>query len=978
MINLKTLLLLVLPLLSLVFPIHDKVNIPPDEPAKATHWADSVMRKLTPDERLAQLFMVAAYSNKNLEANHEVTEQILKYNIGGVIFFQGGPATQARYTNYWQSIAKTPLFIAIDGEWGLGMRLKDSTVSFPKQMTLGAIQDNKLIYQMGEEIANQCKRMGIQINFAPDADINSNPKNPVINYRSFGEDRNNVASKALAYMKGMQDRGVLSTAKHFPGHGDTDKDSHKTLPTISHSKEIIDSIDLFPFKELIRNNISSVMIAHLFVPALDTTANQPSSLSRKVVHDLLIQQLGFKGLVVTDALGMKGISEKAAPGELELKALLAGNDILLMPDNMPLAMDYIKNAIATGLITQERIDSSCRKILINKYKAGLFHRKPIDLKNIYSDLNNRQSSIINLGLHEASITILKNNYAILPLKNLENQKIASISFNTLDSNNAFDSTLDNYAPIQHFYFGKDFKAEQIPDLKQKLLAKNLLIITINQTSNSGADNYGLSDDILSFINEMKPSKRIIINLLANPYSLVNLTDTSKLSAILVGYQSNSFSQHASAEAIFGGSSVNGKLPVTASPFFPLNTGYATDKIRLGYSFLERVEMKNLILNKIDSIANKGVKDTIFPGCQILVAKDGLVVYHKSFGYHTYEKQMPVKNSDLYDIASITKIAATTISIMKLYEEGKINIDSCLVKYLPEIVGSNKANIIIKDLMTHQAKLKAWIPFYKTTLINGKPDTSIYHTHKSVRFSNRVAENLYIRNNYQDTILKSIIQSELRSSNAYTYSDLGFYLLKVIIERYVNESIANYVKEKFYDPLGLTTMCYQPRNYFDLSRIIPSEIDTNYRKQTLQGDVNDQGAAMLDGIGGHAGIFSNSNDMAILLQMLLQKGQYGGDIFFTPETVTKFTSYQFDKNRRGLGFDKPAREKGQDGPTCEEASSESYGHQGFTGTYVWVDPKHQLVYVFLSNRTYPSSVNNKLLSSGIRTKIQKIIYQAIEK
>ncbi|MEI6123887.1 MAG: glycoside hydrolase family 3 N-terminal domain-containing protein [Bacteroidota bacterium] len=979
MIKFKILLLYSLPLLSVIFakPLLFNNRTPPIDRTAATLWVDSVMSKLTPDERIAQLLMVAAYSNKSLTDNAKVTELITKYNIGGIAFFQGGPVNQARYTNYWQSKAKTPLFIAIDGEWGLGMRLKDSTVSFPKQMTLGAIQDNKLIYKMGEEIANQCKRIGIQINFAPDADINSNPKNPVINYRSFGEDRNNVASKAIAYMKGMQDKGILATAKHFPGHGDTDKDSHKTLPTISHTLAVIDSVDLYPFKELIRNGISAIMIAHLFVPSLDTTSNQPSTLSAKIVRDLLINKMGFKGLIITDALGMKGISENSTPGELELKALLAGNDILLMSENVPIAIDYIKNAIASGLITQANIDNHCRKVLLYKYKAGLAKVKPIPLSSIYSDLNNRKSDMINQRLHEASITILKNNYSILPIKNLENQKIASVSFNISDSN-AFDIMCDNYAPVQHFCFEKEFTTDKIPVLKQKLLDKNLIIITIHQTSNSSAGNYGFSDNIVAFINEIKLSKRVIINLLANPYSLINFSDTSKTSAIITGYQSNYFSQLATAEAIFGGISVNGKLPITASPQFSASLGFETSKIRFGYSYPEIVSIENQNLLKIDSIAQQGIKDSIYPGCQILIAKDGFVIYQKSFGFHTYERKNLVKNSDLYDLASLTKVVATTLSIMKLYEEGKISLDSSLRKYLPGIDSTNKANILIKDIMTHQARLQAWIPFYKKTLKNGVLDTNVYKKQKTEEFAYRVAENIYIDKNYKDSIFQSIIKSELRKSKNYTYSDLGFYLLKIVVENLVNENINKYIKENFYAPLGLTTLCYQPRNYFDLLRIVPSEIDTVFRKQILQGDVNDPGAAMLDGIGGHAGLFSNASDLAIILQMLLQQGEYGGERFFKPETVKKFTSYQFENNRRGLGFDKPVRDQSQAGPSCKESSFESFGHSGFTGTYIWADPKYNLVYIFLSNRTYPSSINNKLLSSGIRTEIQKIIYQGIEK
>ncbi len=984
MLKVKLLFVLFIILTGFLFATVDPTEDNPELPPAGVRWVDSVFHKLTPEERIGQLFMVAAYSNVPLTDSSNVTKLIKKYNIGGICFFQGGPVNQARYTNYWQSIARTPLLIAIDGEWGLGMRLKDSVVSFPKQMTLGALQDNDLIHEMGEEVGSQCKRMGIHINFAPVVDINSNPANPVINYRSFGENKVNVADKALAYMKGMQDKGILTSAKHFPGHGDTDKDSHTTLPTIHHSKEYIDSVDIYPFKKLIRNGLPTVMAGHLFVPALDTTTNLPSSLSEKVIQDVLIKQLGFKGLIFTDALGMKGASENWKPGEKELKALIAGNDVLLMSDDVPLAIEYIKTAIDSGLITQKLIDDKCRKVLIYKYKAGLAKKKTIDINHLYSDLNNINSDVLNYRLHQEAVTIIKNSHGILPLKNLENQKITEISFNA-DANNCVAGAMDNYAPMTHYSFDKNFIADSVPGLKEKLFQSNLLIITVNQTNNSSTNNYGLSDGILNFVAQYKNSHRIVLNLLLNPYALSKLADTSGISAIVVSYQGDKYSQLASTEAIFGGIPVNGKLPVSASWQFPADVGYTTKKFRLGYSMPEMAGISSTDLLKVDSLAMKGIQDTIYPGCQVLIAKDGQVIYNKSFGYHTYpfllkegDTLLPVKNSDLYDVASLTKVLATTISVMKLYEAGKINIDSTLKNYLPGLVGTDKADITIKRLMTHQARLKAWIPFYKNTVHHGLPDTNVYHKVYSEEFPYRVADSMYIRKSYEDSIFQAIIHSELRSKNNYVYSDLGFYLLKTIIERITNESLDRYVKKYFYEPLGLATMCYQPRNYFSLSRIVPSEMDSAFRMQLLHGDVNDPGAAMLNGVGGHAGIFSNANDIAIIMQMLLNKGEYGGHRYFMPETVDKFTSYQFQGNRRGLGFDKPVRDKKQGGPTCAEASELSFGHSGFTGTYVWADPEHNLVYVFLSNRTYPYSANNKLVTSGIRTDIQKVIYQAIEK
>jgi len=985
MLKSKILLVVLILLVGLIFA--KKIDIPynnPDKSPSINNWVDSVFDNLTPEQRIAQLFMVSAYSNQSLKANELVTELVRKYNIGGICFFQGGPVTQARYTNYWQSLAKTPLFIAIDGEWGLGMRLKDSTMSFPKQMTLGAIRDNKLIYAMGEEIGRQCKRVGVSMNFAPVVDINSNPYNPVINYRSFGEDKRNVANKALEYMKGMQNTGILATAKHFPGHGDTDKDSHTELPTIHHSKELIDSVDLYPFRKLAHNNLAAVMAGHLFVPALDSTSNMPSSLSPKIVHDVLTTQMKFKGLIITDALGMKGASNNAKPGEIELKALLAGNDILLMSEDVPTAITYIQKAIDSGLISQKDIDNKCKKVLHYKYKAGLAKYKPVKIKNLYNDLHKTEAKVLNTKLYQAAVTIIKNNFNILPLKNLENQKIAEISFNA-DSMNEFAISADNYAPMRHFSFDKNFDTSAIITLKEKLFDYNLLLISVNATNNSSVNNYGLSPAIIQFISEIKNSKRVVLNLLLNPYALTKMPDTSGISAIMVAYQSDDITQKASAEAIFGGIAVSGKLPVTAGRNFPVNTGFITEQSRLDYVSPIMAGYRADCFYKVDSIARRGIKDAIYPGCQILIAKDGQVLYNKAFGYHTYPTGqasdtalVPVKNTDLYDVASLTKILATTISVMKLYEKGLISLDSTLSDYLQGIENSDKAGIPISKLMAHEAGLKSWIPFYEKSLIGDTLDSCVYKPLPSVDFPYRVANNMFIHKYYYDTIFRAIINSTLRTQNNYLYSDLGFYLLKDIIEKIANEKLDRYVDKNFYKPLGLSTMCYQPLNYFDISRIVPSEIDTTFRKQLLWGDVNDPGAAMLGGVGGHAGIFSNANDIAILMQMLLNEGEYGDYRFFMPETVQKFTGYQFDDNRRGLGFDKPVRDKSQGGPTCEEASPESYGHSGFTGTYVWVDPKYKLIYVFLSNRTYPYSANNKLVTSGIRTEIQKVIYKVLEK
>lgn len=939
------------------------------------YWVDSVFNALTPEERIAQLFMVPAYSNKSMEDNRKITELVSKYNIGGIIFFQGGPITQARMTNTWQSLAKTPLLVAIDGEWGLGMRLKDSTLSFPRQMTLGAIQDDSLIYAMGCDIARQCKRLGLQVNFAPVVDVNSNPRNPVINYRSFGELRENVARKGIAYMRGLQDNQVMASAKHFPGHGDTDQDSHLTLPTINHDLALLDSLDLYPFRALIQEGLYSVMVAHLFVPAIDPEKN-PTTLSYKVINGLLREKLGFKGLVFTDALGMEGVKASCKPGQIEIRALQAGDDMLLMSDDVPLAIDSIKAAIKDGRLWQADIDQKCRKVLSYKYKTGLYAKPQVALKGLYEDLNSSSSKWLIDRLFEASVTLLKNENELIPVKNLEQQRIACISVSKAGEMTPFQKMCGLYADMSFFNIREDSVDADYLKIKDTLRLYNLVIAGLHSSSSLPDKNYGISAPMIKMVTEIAAEKKVILDLFANPYAVASLGDPAKFAALLVSYQNHEYAQQAGAEAIFGGIPVMGKLPVTASGDFPVNTGLQTNKIRLKYTFPEEVGIRSLAMNKIDSLVQKGLKDSVYPGCQLFVAVKGNVIYHKSFGNQRYDPRQPVQLTDLYDLASVTKVAATTISVMKLYEEGKIHLDDSLPQYLPELKNSNKAHLRLRQVLTHQAGLKPFIPFYRDLVKSGVRDTNVFRKTASAEFPWRVADSIYIRYDYPDSLYKIIIRSELREKMDYRYSDLGFYLMKRIVENLTQESLSRYAAENFYSPLGLSTMCYLPRTRFPLTRIVPSEKDTSFRFQEIWGDVNDPGAAMCGGIQGHAGLFSDASDLGTLFQMLIQGGEYGGRRYFSPATITEFTRYQYKDNRRGLGFDKPVRDR-DGGPSCKEASDESFGHSGFTGTYVWADPTRELVYVFLSNRTYPYSANNKLVESGIRTKIQEVIYQALD-
>ncbi len=943
-----------------------------------TQWVDSVFNSLSQEEKIAQLLFLRANHHKQgyLE---QVSKYIEKYNVGGVTFFGSTPWKQAKQTNYWQGIAKTPLLITIDAEWGLAMRL-DSIIPLPYQMTLGAIQNNDLIYKTGQIIGKQCREMGIHINFAPVADINNNPENPVINFRSFGENPENVIKKSIAISRGIRSQGVLATAKHFPGHGDTDTDSHQTLPIIPYTMRRLDSVELLPFKALIKDRIDAIMIAHLYIPELEKTKNLASTLSKSIVHELLRKKLDYNGLIITDALDMKGVTRYFKPGDIEVKALMAGNDILLLPENVPKAIKAIQKALEDGTLKKEIIEQKCKKILDIKYQCGIHHHDSIATGNLLKRLNSDDIKFLNDELYKNAITLIKNDHDLIPLKNTDDIDIASLVIGK-EKPCAFTSSLDLYNVTDHYYIPGNPDKSSINSLLHSLEKHDMIIIALYGKSLWPQSNYGISESSIDLIQEIAGNKKIALDVFANPYALSLFDSTTNIEAILISYQEDHHSEFSSAELICGGIGARGKLPVTINKEFPERTGSTTSKTRLEYTYPEAFNLTKEEITLFDSIALSGIKNKAYPGCQVLAAKDGKVFYYKTFGYHTYDSINPVDSNDLYDLASLTKVAATTLAIMKLYEENKIDIDGQLQEYLPYLKDSQKGKLVIRDILAHQGGLQAWIPYYKFTLNdNGDPDSLTYNTTISEEFPVRVAENFYIRNNYQFYIFDSIIYSPSRENFEYKYSDLGFYLLAAIVEYLSNKSFETYLQQNFYKTLGLNHTLFKPRRKFHLEKIIPTENDKIFRKQLVHGDVHDPGAAMLGGVSGHAGLFSNANDLAKIMYMLLNKGQYGGRQFLDSTTIKEFTSCQFplNLNRRGLGFDKPLLVYEENNPNCKSTSHESYGHSGFTGTYIWADPEENLIYIFLSNRVYPNGTNTKLMELNIRTNLHQAIYDALSK
>ncbi len=935
-------------------------------------WVDSVYSTMTIEEKVGQLFMARAFSNQGQAHEKSIRDLINNYKIGGLIYSNGGPIRQAKLNNELQAISKIPLLIGMDAEWGLSMRL-DSTYAFPWNMTLGAIKDSALIEKTGKYIGEHCKRLGVHFNFAPVVDINTNPNNPIIGNRSFGEDRDNVTEKALAFMKGMQSAGVLANAKHFPGHGDTETDSHKTLPTISFSEKRIDSVELYPYKTLIKEGLSSVMVAHLNVPSLESRADFPSSLSKPIVTDLLKTKLKFKGLIFTDALEMKGVSNFNETGDIDLAAFKAGSDVLLISEDISKGIAKIIAAYADGDISEERLAHSVKKILMAKYKVGLHDYKPIGTYNLVEDLNRIEDEALHEELMENAITVVKNEVEVLPLLRLETKKIAYVKLGD-DDGSVFLNELKKYTKVH------EIQASNLDALITKLNNYNTVIIGFHKSNANPWKSYKFSDKELVWLYEIARTNTVILNVFAKPYALLDLKTTKNFKSIVLSYQNSKIAQQKTAQLIFGGIQAKGVLPVSIGNDFKAGHGiYFPSASRLSYGLPERVGMNSERLKKLDSVAQYAINSLMTPGIQLIVARKGKVVYNKSFGKHTYAGKEKVKFNDIYDVASLTKILATLPLLMELEEQSVVSLDSKLSQLLPEYKNSNKKDVTIKKMLSHYAKLRPWIPFYYHTLdsVTKRPDVKYYRTKQSKAFNIEVTESLFLRSDYQDSIQEIIKESEMLDKLKYRYSDLPYYILKKFIENHYDQSLDKLVQQHFYKSLGANLTTYNPNNKFSDTQIVPTEIDDYFRYEKIQGYVHDMGAAMQNGVGGHAGVFSNANDVTKIMQMYLQKGYYGGKRYFKTETIDKFNTCYFceNDNRRGIGFDKPQLE--DEGPTCGCISMTSFGHSGFTGTYAWADPEEEIVYVFLANRTYPKAGKNRLLKESIRTEIQRLIYEAID-
>ncbi|MBZ4188755.1 glycoside hydrolase family 3 N-terminal domain-containing protein [Niabella beijingensis] len=945
-------------------------NLPADK------WVDSVYKSLSKDQRIAQLIIVRAHSNKGADHVAAIANDIKRYNVGALCFFQGGPVRQANLTNYYQQLAKTPIMVTIDGEYGLGMRL-DSVIKFPYQMTVGAVTDDALAYEMGQAVGRQHKRLGVHVNYAPVVDINNNPNNPVIGFRSFGEDKYKVARMGVAYMRGMQDAGIMASAKHFPGHGDVAVDSHLDLPVINKTVDQLQELELYPFKELIKAGVQSVMIGHLFVPSIDNTPHRGTSISKNAVTGLLRKQLGFNGLTFTDALEMKGVAKYFPGGTIAVEALIAGNDMLCLPESVPGTIKAVNEAIKKKRLGWNEIEAKVKRVLLAKYNLGLNHLSPVSTDHLTEDLNETTDQVREKIARQALTVVnlinpdgFRNEFFGRPLKG---KKVAYVGFDDNGNTTLAQRLRDDLNADIYYIRYKDAVGKGGTVVKKVLEGRyDAVILGFHDIAlRKGASNFGISATALQNWRQLN-QKNAVTMVFGNPLSLANFCMAKSLVA---AYEDDAVFQNVAADWLASKFNATGTLPVTVC-----NWKYGTGVLQKGSAVSYMQPIGDARFAAVDSIAEEGIKKKAYPGCVVLAAKDGNIVYHKAFGNYEYDTLNPTALNSIFDLASVTKVSATTVSVMKLYEEGKIDLKKKLEDYLPWTRKTSKAKLTLEDIILHQAGMVPFIAFYKATLnADGSVRSDLYRQAPSEGFTTQVARDLYIRNDYKDSIWKTILESPVvPPGKKYVYSDNDFWFLGRIVEAITKMPLEDYVQKTFYQPLYMTTTGYHPLERFPLNRIMPTEKETGFRNQLIQGTVHDEGAALGGGVAGHAGLFSDAYDLGKLYQMLLNGGELNGQRFLKWETIQYFAGYHSTISRRGYGFDKPEKDNAtaDDPYPSRYASAQTYGHTGFTGTCVWVDPRYNIVYIFLSNRVYPTRNNPRLGSLSIRGHIQDALYKAL--
>jgi CubicO group peptidase (beta-lactamase class C family)/beta-glucosidase-like glycosyl hydrolase len=922
-------------------------------------WIDSVFQTLNTEEKIGQLIMVRLPSNSE-EDQENLFDNIRSYHIGGAIIIRNGPVSHAHIVNRAQKYSRVPMLFGIEATSGVGQAI-DSVLTFSPPLVLSAVRSDSLVSRAGKEIANQMKLLGLHINFSPQANFAYRNDEYPATLMHYSDSKERVQKKALLFVKALQDNGILAVAQHQPIH----TDAPGTLKLLHEGPP--DKTLFEPYQFLIDNGLRGIRTTNLPYFYVEKSHDLSAKISRIFISEQIKRSLGFTGLTFVDIPDLQQIVEKPRGGETEALAFQVGNDILIDPLSIPSTIKKIKKDLRKNLPLQHQLDATVRKILSAKYDAGLPQWQPINTENLVRRLNSRSAQMLQQEVIRKAVTLVDNQNNALPIQSLENKKFASITIGK-EQKNEFTHMLSKYAPFDHFNIRT---AADTAFVNVDLISRyDYVVLAVFPYSTS------FLPAIRNYLAKLQPNQKIICHF-GDPLQLNQL---SEINTAIAAYSDNPIAEQTAAQMIFGAMTFEGELPVSINHTLMEGRGLSVDPVqRFSYVLPEEAGMDSKTLEQIAYIARQAIDSAATPGCQVFIARKGKVVYDRSFGWYTYENKTAVTDETLYDLASITKVAATLQAVMFLEEKGMIDVYKKASLYLPVLRGTNKKDITVKDMLTHQSGLLPFIPMWPNTVQEKILMPYYYGSTKSDQYSMQVAPELYVNPVIRDSALHWVLNSKMldrtsRTPYPYRYSDMASMLFQYMVEGLVNQPMDEFLQDHFYEPLGAHTLGFKPLERFEPSRVAPTEIDTVYRRRLVHGTVHDERAAMLGGVAGHAGLFGNANDLAKIGQMLLNGGTYGGVRYFKPETVDLFTTKQYENSRRGLGWDKPTVGD-WNGPTTTYASPKTFGHTGFTGTCIWVDPEFDLVFVFLSNRVWPDR-SSKLLNANIRPRIQEVIYRSI--
>ena len=915
---------------------------------------------MTLEEKVGQLVTAFAYGHYISTDSQEyarLARLVQERHVGGMIMSLGDVYGTAVLLNKLQRLAKVPLLVGADLERGLAMRTRKTT-PFPDAMAIGATRDPAFAYKAGRMVAEEARAIGIHQNYAPVADVNTNPANPVINTRSFGDRVQLVQSMVAAFVRGTNDGGIVSTAKHFPGHGDTGVDSHLDLPILALPKNRLDSLELATFRTAIDSGVMSVMMGHLSVPALDSTAGLPASLSTSITQGVLEGELGFRGLIVSDALDMQGIIRNYSIGRSAIMAVNAGTDLLLMPANDDVALNALLAAARNGDISTQRLDAAVRKVLETKQRLGLHKERLVDLESIGVRVATRYHWDTAREIARHAITVLRNDGGILPLPHAGKKSLVSVILNDVDENRTdvnrpskpfsnepagadFTHQLQRrYGGIETYRLSPLSNRLDFDSVFLRVKQADLAIVSLFMKVRTASGRIGMPENLRVFANRLRDLRTpTVVIAFGSPYTIANMPNAK---GIVCAYGDSEVLVDACAEAIFGETDVHGELPVSIPGQFTFGDGLDLNKVCLRKDDPLVAGFDPARLSKIDDIVNAGIRNGAFPCAQVLVAREGLIVYDRAFGTYTYDAgAREIDESSLFDLASVTKVIATTAAVMKLYDEGRLNLDDPVSKYIPQYAQGAKARVTLRHLMLHRGGLP---PFKKLWEICKTPQEA----------------------------LDSVFATQLVAApgDSTIYSDLGLITMGKIVEKITGMTLDSFVLKEYYAPLKMNNTFFNPSHAI-WSHVVPTEYDSVWRKELVRGTVHDENASFIGGVSGHAGLFSTASDLAVFMQMLMNNGTYGGVQYLGEKTIVDFIRTKSPGQERWIGWDMRSPVGSSSG---QYFSASSFGHTGFTGTSIWADPERHLFVIFLTNRVYPTRANSKI--SKVRPQLHDAVMRAL--